>query len=97
MTTWLGDGYPDVAGTVAERIRRYRERVADGSTIEEPVRCGGAVCGRESPDRHRLGRGARGDRAGCSKPPGIASLFQAIVSADAVTEEAPSRELSASA
>ena len=38
VTTWLGDDYPDVPGAVAERVQRYRELVADGSTIEEPTR-----------------------------------------------------------
>jgi beta-phosphoglucomutase len=35
---WLGADYPDVAGAMAERVRRYRALVADGSTIDERTR-----------------------------------------------------------
>jgi beta-phosphoglucomutase len=33
VTTWLGDDYPRIGDVVAERIRRYRELVADGSAV----------------------------------------------------------------
>lgn len=35
---WLGAGHPGIDGLVAERIAAYRARVADGSTVGDPVR-----------------------------------------------------------
>lgn len=35
---WLGAGHPALEDVLAERVRLYRERVADGSTVTEPVR-----------------------------------------------------------
>jgi beta-phosphoglucomutase-like phosphatase (HAD superfamily) len=38
FATWLGADHPGIDGLVAERIAGYRARVADGSTVGEPVR-----------------------------------------------------------
>jgi beta-phosphoglucomutase len=38
VLTWLGRDHPAVDDVIAERIGRYRERVADGSSIPAPVR-----------------------------------------------------------
>src|SRR5664279_4264897 len=38
VLAWLGRDYPDVDGAVAERVQRYRDTVADGSTVHEHVR-----------------------------------------------------------
>jgi beta-phosphoglucomutase len=38
VRTWLGRDHPAVDDVIAERIGRYRERVADGSSIPAPVR-----------------------------------------------------------
>jgi beta-phosphoglucomutase len=38
VRTWLGRDYPDVDVVVEERIARYRQAVADGSSIAEPIR-----------------------------------------------------------
>ena len=38
VTTWLGEDHPDVPEVIGERVRRYREAAADGSTIHEHVR-----------------------------------------------------------
>src|ERR687887_391553 len=37
VRTWLGREYPGVDALVAERVRRYRATVADGSTVSEEV------------------------------------------------------------
>lgn len=38
VRTWLGPDHPAVEQVIEERIARYRERVADGSSIPERVR-----------------------------------------------------------
>jgi beta-phosphoglucomutase len=38
VRTWLGADHPAVNEVIAERIRLYREAVADGSTVPEEVR-----------------------------------------------------------
>ena len=38
VRTWLGESHPAVDEVIAERIRRYRAAVADGSTVSEEVR-----------------------------------------------------------
>ncbi|MDQ4019096.1 MAG: HAD family phosphatase [Actinomycetota bacterium] len=35
---WLGARHPALEEVLAERVRLYRDRVADGSTVTEPVR-----------------------------------------------------------
>lgn len=38
FTRWLGEEPADLAALVAERVARYRARVADGATVSAPVR-----------------------------------------------------------
>lgn len=38
VRTWLGRDHPSVDEVIRRRIARYRERVADGASIPEPVR-----------------------------------------------------------
>jgi beta-phosphoglucomutase len=38
VRTWLGPEHPAVEEVIRERIRRYREAVADGSTVPDDVR-----------------------------------------------------------
>jgi beta-phosphoglucomutase-like phosphatase (HAD superfamily) len=38
VRTWLGRDHPAVDDVIAERIRRYRAAVGDGSTVPEDVR-----------------------------------------------------------
>jgi HAD superfamily hydrolase (TIGR01509 family) len=38
VRTWLGQDHPDVDEVIEQRIARYRERVADGSSVPEAVR-----------------------------------------------------------
>src|SRR5919204_443467 len=38
VRTWLGRDHPDVDAVIEERVQRYREAVADGSSVREHVR-----------------------------------------------------------
>jgi HAD superfamily hydrolase (TIGR01509 family) len=38
VRTWLGPDHPDVDAVIEERIERYREAVADGSSVHEHTR-----------------------------------------------------------
>jgi len=38
VTTWLGPDHPALGAVLAERVRRYRAAVSDGSTVPETVR-----------------------------------------------------------
>jgi beta-phosphoglucomutase len=38
VTMWLGSDHPTLHAVLAERVRRYRAAVADGSTVPEAVR-----------------------------------------------------------
>ena len=38
VRSWLGRDHPHVEAVIAERIRLYRERVADGSSVPEEIR-----------------------------------------------------------
>jgi beta-phosphoglucomutase len=91
VTTWLGDDYSDVAGAVAERVLRYRELVSDGSTIEEPAREAVRYAAARVPIAIVSGA-ALAEIGPVIEAAGIASLFQAIVSSDAVTEGKPHPE-----
>src|SRR5277367_639170 len=91
VTTWLGEDYPDVAGAVAERIQRYCELVVDGSTIEEPARAAVRYAAARVPIAIVSGA-ALAEIEPVVEAAGIASLFQTIVSADAVTDGKPHPE-----
>jgi beta-phosphoglucomutase len=91
VTTWLGHDYPDVPGAVAERVRRYRELVTDGSTIEEPARAAIRYAAARIPIAIVSGA-ALEEIAPVVEAAGIAPLFQAIVSSDAVTYGKPDPE-----
>jgi beta-phosphoglucomutase-like phosphatase (HAD superfamily) len=83
VSAWLGDDYPDVAGAVAERIDRYRELVADGSTIESSAREALRVAAASVPVAIVSGA-ALAEIEPVVRAAGIAPLVRTIVSADAV-------------
>ena len=91
VTTWLGEDYADVAGAVAERIQRYCDLVADGTTIEEPVREAVRYAAARVPIAIVSGA-ALAEILPVVEAAGIASLFQTIVSADAVSHGKPHPE-----
>ena len=88
---WLGEDYPDVAGAVAERIQRYRDLVADGSTIEEPVRDAVRYAASRVPIAIVSGA-ARGEIVPVVRAAGLEPCFGTIVSSDDVTEGKPHPE-----
>jgi beta-phosphoglucomutase len=91
VRTWLGDDHPDVQAVIDERTHRYRDAVADGSTVHEHVReavrfaaahvslaiCSGA---------------ARAEIEPVVEAAGLASCFRAIISCDDVTRGKPDPE-----
>jgi beta-phosphoglucomutase len=91
VTTWLGLDYPDVAGAVAERVSRYRERVFDGSTIEEPVREAVRYAAARVPVAIVSGA-ASAEILPVVRAAELEPLFQAIVPSDAVTHGKPDPE-----
>jgi HAD superfamily hydrolase (TIGR01509 family) len=91
VETWLGPGSADTEQLVGERVRRYRERVADGSSVRAAVR--DAV--RYAAERVPVGvvSGAfRAELLPVLEAAGIAELFQTIVTADDVTAGKPDPE-----
>jgi beta-phosphoglucomutase len=91
VTTWLGEDYPDVAGAVAKRVSRYRELVADGSTIGEPVREAVRYAAARVPIAIVSGA-SLAEIAPVVEAAGLASLFSTVVSADAVSLGKPHPE-----
>ena len=91
VTTWLGDDYPDVPGAVAERVQRYRELVADGSTIGEATREAVRYAAARVPTAIVSGA-ALAEILPVVRAAGLDSAFEAIVSADAVTLGKPHPE-----
>ena len=91
VTTWLGEDYPDVTAAVAERVRRYRELVADGSTIDEATREAVRYASARVPTAIVSGA-ALAEILPVVRAAGLDSAFEAIVSADAVTRGKPHPE-----
>jgi HAD superfamily hydrolase (TIGR01509 family) len=88
VRTWLGRDHPAVDEVVERRIARYTERVADGSSVPEPVR--EAV-------RYAAARvhvavvsgAARAEIEPVIRAAGLAGLVQAIVAAEDVGDGKP--------
>jgi beta-phosphoglucomutase-like phosphatase (HAD superfamily) len=91
VTTWLGHDYPDVAGAVAERVQRYRGLVADGSTIDEATREAVRYAAARVPTAIVSGA-ALAEILPVARAAGLDSVFEAIVSAEAVTRGKPHPE-----
>jgi beta-phosphoglucomutase len=91
VRTWLGPDHPDIDAVIAARVERYRDAVADGSSVHEHTReavryaakraslaiCSGAV---------------RAEIEPVVTAAGIAPLFQGIVSSDDVADGKPHPE-----
>ena len=86
VRAWLGDDDPDVEAVIEERTRRYREAVADGSSVHEHVR-----------EAVRFAA-SRVPLAICSEiepvvdAAGLAACFETIVSSDDVAHGKPDPE-----
>ena len=88
VRTWLGRDHPAVDEVIEQRIRCYRERVADGSSIPEPVRA--AV--RYAAARVRVGvvsGAARVEIEPVIRAAGLDGLVQAIIAAEDVGDGKP--------
>jgi HAD superfamily hydrolase (TIGR01509 family) len=91
VLTWLGRDYPDVDGVVAQRVERYRDAVADGSTVHEHVREAVRYAAERVPVAICSGA-ARAEIEPVVASAGLAQLLRGIVSADDVADGKPHPE-----
>ena len=88
---WLGRDRPDLAELVAERIARYRDAVADGSTVYPEVRDAVRYAAERVPVAIVSGA-AREEIVPVVEAAGLAPLVGVIVAADDVTHGKPHPE-----
>jgi HAD superfamily hydrolase (TIGR01509 family) len=91
VKTWLGEDHPDVQAVIDERTTLYREAVADGSTVHEPVREAVRYAAERAPLAICSGA-ARAEIEPVVEVAGLASCFSAIVSSDDVVHGKPDPE-----
>jgi HAD superfamily hydrolase (TIGR01509 family) len=91
VRTWLGRDHPDVDAVIAERVRRYREAVADGSSVPEHVREAVRDAAARVPVAICSGA-ARAEIEPVVAAAGLAPLLSGIVSSDDVVEGKPHPE-----
>ena len=91
VLAWLGRDYADVEGAVAERVQRYRDAVADGSTVHEHVREAVRYAAERVPLAICSGA-ARAEIEPVVESAGLAPLLRGIVSSDDVAEGKPNPE-----
>jgi HAD superfamily hydrolase (TIGR01509 family) len=88
VRTWLGRDHPHVEAVIAERIRLYRERVADGSSIPEETRAAVRYAAERVPVAIVSGA-ARAEIEPVLAAAEIGDLFTAIVVAEDVPKGKP--------
>jgi beta-phosphoglucomutase len=88
---WLGRDHPAVDRVVAERVRRYREAISDGSTIGPEARAVVAYTAERVPVAIVSGA-ARAEIEPVVEAAGIAPLLRAIVAADDIEAGKPDPE-----
>ena len=91
VKTWLGEDHPDVEAVIGERVRRYREAAADGSTVHEHVREAVRNAAERAPLAICSGA-ARDEIEPVVEAAGIAGCFRAIVTSDDVVHGKPDPE-----
>ena len=91
VKTWLGEDHPDVEAVIGERVRRYREAAADGSTVHEHVREAVRYAAERAPLAICSGA-ARDEIEPVVEAAGIAGCFIAIVTSDDVVHGKPDPE-----
>jgi HAD superfamily hydrolase (TIGR01509 family) len=91
VRTWLGPDHPDVDEVIEERIVRYREQAADGSSIPEEMREAVRYAAERVPLAVVSGA-ARAEIEPVLRAAGILEHFTAIVSSDDVTNGKPHPE-----
>jgi HAD superfamily hydrolase (TIGR01509 family) len=88
---WLGHDHPEVDAVIAERVRRFRARVHDGSSIDEPVREAVRYAAERVPVAIVSGA-ARAEIEPVVEAAGLATLLTGIVSSDDVGKGKPDPE-----
>ena len=91
VTTWLGEDHSDVQAVIEERTRRYRAAASDGSTIHEHVRDAVRFAAERVPLAICSGA-ARDEIEPVVEAAGLASCFQAVVTAEDVVHGKPDPE-----
>jgi len=91
VRAWLGDDHPDVEAVIEERIERYRDAVADGSTVHEHVREAVRFAASCVPLAICSGA-ARAEIEPVVEAAGLAGCFRTIVSSDDVVHGKPDPE-----
>jgi beta-phosphoglucomutase len=88
VRTWLGRDHPAVDEVIDERIARYRERVADGSSVPQALREALRYAAARAPVAVVSGA-ARPEIEPVLRAAGLDGLVQAIVAAEDVEEGKP--------
>jgi len=91
VKTWLGEDHPDVQTVIGERVSRYREAAADGSTVHEHVREAVRYAAKRTPLAICSGA-ARDEIEPVVEAAGLAACFSAIVTSDDVAHGKPDPE-----
>jgi HAD superfamily hydrolase (TIGR01509 family) len=88
VRVWLGDDHPDVDAVIEERTRRYRDAVADGSSVHEHVREAVRFAAARVPLAICSGA-ARAEIEPVVEAAGLAACFRTVVSSDDVAHGKP--------
>jgi HAD superfamily hydrolase (TIGR01509 family) len=88
VRAWLGEDHPDVEAVIEERTVRYREAVADGSSVHEHVREAVRFAAARVPLAICSGA-ARAEIEPVVEAAALASCFRTIVSSDDVLHGKP--------
>jgi beta-phosphoglucomutase len=88
VRAWLGPDNPAVPGVLEERVRRYRESVADGRSVRPETREAVLYAAERVPVALVSGA-ARAELEPVLEAAGLASAFAAVVSADDVERGKP--------
>jgi beta-phosphoglucomutase len=91
VRAWLGDDDPDVEAVIEERTRRYRDAVADGSSVHEHVREAVRFAASRVPLAICSGA-TRAEIQPVVDAAGLAACFETIVSSDDVAHGKPDPE-----
>jgi beta-phosphoglucomutase len=91
VRTWLGDGHPAIADVIQERTARYRELVADGSSVGSDTRAAVHYAAERVPVALVSGA-ARAEIDPVLEAAGLASCFTVVVSSDDIGRGKPDPE-----
>jgi beta-phosphoglucomutase len=91
VRAWLGNDHPDVQAVIDERVRRYREAVADGSSVHRHTREAVRYAAERVPLAICSGA-ARAEIEPVVRAAGLAPLFRTIVTSDDVVHGKPDPE-----